>query len=126
MIGAYRDPDRAKGKQLMAAPIESVRAGVPAVLTEIITLGRTVKKRAEDVLARFDARGTSNGPTEATNGRSAWRRLLSWWGIVLATQRGQQPGSGMHRPLRRPRGRPRLRKRWPDGRPPAPGPRQDS
>jgi len=38
-------------------------------LTEVITLGRTLKRRAEDVLAYFDRPGTSNGPTEAINGR---------------------------------------------------------
>ncbi|WP_162139312.1 transposase, partial [Mycobacterium canetti] len=37
--------------------------------TEVITLGRTLKKRAADVLAYFDRPGTSNGPTEAINGR---------------------------------------------------------
>jgi hypothetical protein len=31
--------------------------------------GRTLKKRATDVLAYFDRPGTSNGPTEAINGR---------------------------------------------------------
>ena len=39
--------------------------GVPAALTEVITLGRTLQKRAADVLAYFDRLGTSNGPTEA-------------------------------------------------------------
>ncbi len=33
MIGAYREPDRAKGRQLMAALIESVSHGVPAALS---------------------------------------------------------------------------------------------
>ncbi len=42
---------------------------VPATLTELITLGRTLTKRAADVLAFFDLPGTSNGPTEAINGR---------------------------------------------------------
>ena len=69
MIGAYREPDRAKGRQLMAALIESVSHGVPAALSEVITLGRTLKRRAADVLAYFDRPGTSNGPTEAINGR---------------------------------------------------------
>ena len=32
-------------------------------------LGRTLKQRAADVLAFFDRPGTSNGPTEAINGR---------------------------------------------------------
>lgn len=69
MIAAYREPDRAKGRRLMTALIASVGAGVPKTLTEIITLGRTLTKRAADVLAYFDRPGTSNGPTEAINGR---------------------------------------------------------
>jgi transposase len=69
MIGAYREPDRSRGKQLMTKLIESVTNGVPAALVELRTLGRTLKKRAEDVLAYFDRPGTSNGPTEAMNGR---------------------------------------------------------
>ena len=32
-------------------------------------LGRTLKQRATDVLAYFERPGTSNGPTEAINGR---------------------------------------------------------
>jgi transposase len=69
MIDAYREPDRATGHKLMTALIESVSTGVPAALSEVITLGRTLKKRAADVLAYFDRPGTSNGPTEAINGR---------------------------------------------------------
>ena len=69
MIAAYREPDRTRGRELMAAVIESVSSGVPAALTELITLGRTLKNRAADVLAYFDRPGTSNGPTEAINGR---------------------------------------------------------
>ena len=45
--------------------IDSISRGVPAALTEVITLGRTLKKRAADILAYFDRPGTSNGPTEA-------------------------------------------------------------
>jgi transposase len=69
MIGAYREPDRSRGKELMTALIESVSDGVPAALTELRRLGRTLKQRAGDVLAYFDRPGTSNGPTEAINGR---------------------------------------------------------
>jgi Transposase and inactivated derivatives len=69
MIDAYRDPDRTQGRELMSKLIESVSHGVPDALTELITLGRTLKKRAADVLAYFDRPGTSNGPTEAINGR---------------------------------------------------------
>jgi transposase len=54
---------------LMQAVIDSVDSGVPATLTEIRKLGRTYKQRATDILALFDRPGTSNGPTEAINGR---------------------------------------------------------
>ena len=69
MITAYREPDPAKGRAVMARLIRSVSSGVPAALKEVITLGRTLKKRAADILAYFDYPRTSNGPTEAINGR---------------------------------------------------------
>jgi len=47
----------------------SLSAGLPRPLVEIAKLGRTLSKRAADVLAYFDRPGTSNGPTEAINGR---------------------------------------------------------
>ncbi len=65
MIAAYREPDRTRGKKQMQDLIDSVSHGVPRVLSEVITLGRTLKKRATDVLAYFDRPGTSNGPSEA-------------------------------------------------------------
>jgi transposase len=64
MIQAYREPDRARGKDTMKQLIESVSQGVPAALSEVIRLGRTLNKRTVDVLAYFDRPGTSNGPTE--------------------------------------------------------------
>ena len=69
MIATYRDPDRAAGRRLMDRLITSLATGVPDALSEIATLGRTLTKRAADVLAYFDRPGTSNGPTEAINGR---------------------------------------------------------
>jgi transposase len=69
MIAAYRDPDRARGRAQMTSLIESVGHGVPAALSELCRLGRTLTQRADDVLAYFDRPGTSNGPTEALNGR---------------------------------------------------------
>jgi transposase len=69
MIAAYREPDRARGRELMQKLIASVTHGVPSALTEVVTLGRTLNKRAVDVLAYFDRPGASNGPTEAINGR---------------------------------------------------------
>ncbi|WP_425307415.1 ISL3 family transposase [Ammonicoccus fulvus] len=77
MIAAYREPDRAKGRVLMQQLIDSISAGVPGALTEVISLGRTLKKRAEDVLAYFAWPGTSNGPTEALNGRLEHLRGLA-------------------------------------------------
>jgi transposase len=53
----------------MAAVIDSLTRGVPTTLSELVTLGRTLKKRADDVPAFLDLPGTSNGPTEAINGR---------------------------------------------------------
>ena len=69
IVGAYRDPDRAAGKAALAATINTISTGVPAELTELTTLGRTLKRRASDVLAYLDRPRTSNGPTEAINGR---------------------------------------------------------
>ena len=69
MIGAYREPDRTKGRAKMVSLIDDLSAGVPKPLIELHRLGRTLKKRADDVLAYFDRPGTSNGPTEAINGR---------------------------------------------------------
>ena len=69
MIAAYREPDKKLGKQMMQAVIDAVTTSVPAALVEIRKLARTLKKRAADILAFFDRPGTSNGPTEAINGR---------------------------------------------------------
>ena len=69
MISAYRETDKTKGRKLMVKLIGSVSNNVPAQLVEVTTLGRTLKRRAADVLAYFDHPGTSNGPTEAINGR---------------------------------------------------------
>ena len=69
MIAAYREPDRKRGRELMQQLIGAISHSVPTALREVITLGRTLKRRAVDVLAYFDRPGTSNGPTEAINGR---------------------------------------------------------
>ena len=69
MIAAYRNPDRRGGRAQMRQLIESISHGVPAALIEVARLGRTLKRRSADVLAYFDRPGTSNGPTEAINGR---------------------------------------------------------
>ena len=69
MTAAYREPDKKLGKQMMKAVIDAVSTGVPTGLIELRKLGRTLKQRTADILAFFDRPGTSNGPTEAINGR---------------------------------------------------------
>ena len=69
MIAAYRHPARATARAAMTAVIDALRDGVPAALVELRRLGRTLNQRAADVLAYFERPGTSNGPTEALNGR---------------------------------------------------------
>ena len=70
IIDAYRDPNKIRGKALMQAEINTLTSTrVQRGLTELITLGRTLKRRAGDILAYFDHPHTSNGPTEAINGR---------------------------------------------------------
>ncbi|CAM4122946.1 Transposase IS204/IS1001/IS1096/IS1165 DDE domain-containing protein [Janibacter anophelis] len=69
MIAAYREPDRGLGRTALEDLIDAVSHDVPPGLSEVRKLGRTLKTRAGDVLAYFDRPGTSNGPTEAINGR---------------------------------------------------------
>ena len=69
IVAAYRHPDRTVGKAELVKIIDAISKNVPAPLIELITLGRTMRRRAADVLAYFDRPGTSNGPTEAINGR---------------------------------------------------------
>ena len=42
---------------------------VPRSLTELMTLGSTLTRRAGNILAYFDHPHTTGGPTEAINGR---------------------------------------------------------
>ena len=69
MIAPYPLTDLARGGREHDLLIGSISRGVPAALNEVVTLGRTLTKRAGDILAYFDRPGTSNGPTEAINGR---------------------------------------------------------
>ena len=68
IIAAYADANPRRGKKTMTALIDSIRRGLPAGLEEIAELGRTLWRRRTDILAFFDHH-TSNGPTEAINGR---------------------------------------------------------
>ena len=63
-----RRPEPQRGKTLLTSVIDRLRTGLPAGLEELATLGRTLHRRRDDVLAYFTHRA-SNGPTEAINGR---------------------------------------------------------
>ena len=106
MIAACREPDKKHGKAMMQAVIDSVASGVPATLTEIRKLGRTLKQRATDILALFDRPGTSNGPTEAINGRVEHLRgsALGFRNLTNYIARSLLEAGGF-----RPRRHPRLR-----------------
>jgi transposase len=69
MITAYRQQDRHLGRFFLKHTIETISSEVPDQLVEIRKLARTLKQRATDMLSYFDRPGTSNGPTEAINGR---------------------------------------------------------
>ena len=70
IIDAYRAPDTRVGKALMEAEINTLTCTrVPRGLSELITLGRTLKRRAGDILPTSITLMPPNGPTEAINGR---------------------------------------------------------
>jgi transposase len=68
-IDAYRDKNKTTGRATLAKLIDDIKEGVPEGLEEITTLGHTMNTRRADILAYFDHPRTSNGPTEAINGR---------------------------------------------------------
>lgn len=75
-------------------------------MVEVRPLGRTLKQRAADVLAYFERPGTSNGPTEAINGRLehvrgtalGFRNLTNYITRCLLEAGGFRPV--LHPPLR--------------------------
>ena len=68
VIDSYQAEQPAEGKKIMTRLISSLQSGVPTGLDELRSLGQTMKRRRDDILAFFDHPGTSNGPTEAVNG----------------------------------------------------------
>ncbi len=66
IVTAYRDPDRKAAKTALATVIDALSHDVPPALTELITLGRTLHRRAPDVLAYFDRPGKSAPPRPST------------------------------------------------------------
>lgn len=77
-VAAYREPDKAKGKQLMQAVIDAVTSGVPTALVEIRRLGRTLKQRAADVLAFFDRPVPATARPKRSTGASSTSAAPPW------------------------------------------------
>jgi len=69
VLNAYRDPDRVQERTRLKQLIISISYGIPPGFIEIKRLARTLKRRMGDILAYFTHPHTSNGPTEAINGR---------------------------------------------------------
>lgn len=69
MIQAYQDEDQSKGKQIMTTLIDALTLEATRHIPELKTLRKTLKKRRTDILAYFNHPNSSNGPTEAINGR---------------------------------------------------------
>lgn len=68
-VAVYRHTGPARGRNIFEGMIATLSSDVPKDLPELVTLVLTLKRRATDILAFFDHPGTSNGPSEAINGR---------------------------------------------------------
>lgn len=99
----YRRGSNPAGKQVMTEVINSLRRGIPAKLVKVKKLGRTLSRRAVDILVCFDRRGTSQGPTEVINGRLEHLRgtALGFRSLDKSITRSLLDGEGF-RPLRHP------------------------
>src|SRR5699024_3071713 len=106
IVNAYRTADRNEGKKLLRTVIDALTTNLPTELVELKRLGRTLKRRAADVLAFFTRPGTSNGPTEAINGRLehlrgpalGFRNITHYIARCLLESGGFSPG--LHSQLR--------------------------
>lgn len=69
IIDAYRAPNTRMGKAMTEAEINTLTSRrVPRGLTKLITLRRTLKRRARDIRAYFNHPHTTGDPTEVING----------------------------------------------------------
>lgn len=69
VVAAYREKFSGDGRRRLRELIDTVKATTPARFAELCKLGYTYDRRRVDILAYFDHPRTSNGPTEAINGR---------------------------------------------------------
>lgn len=69
VVAAYREKFSGNGRRRLRELIDTVKQTTPAWFVELRKLAYTLDRRRADVLAYFDHPRTSNGPTEAINGR---------------------------------------------------------
>jgi transposase len=70
IVTAYRDPDSIAGRQALQKVIDAISQAVPTALNELRTLGSTLNETpSQRHPGLLRPPGTSNGPTEAINGR---------------------------------------------------------
>ncbi|RGE14612.1 ISL3 family transposase, partial [Leucobacter sp. wl10] len=69
VVAAYREKHSGLGRKRLRELIDTLKATTPSWFVELRRLAYTLDRRREDILAYFDHPRTSNGPTEAINGR---------------------------------------------------------
>lgn len=69
VVAAYREQNAGYGRKRLRELIDLVNETTPTWFEELRKLGYTLNRRRTDILAYFDHPRTSNGPTEAINGR---------------------------------------------------------
>lgn len=69
VVAAYRENLPGLGRKRLRETIDTVKATTPAWFVELRKFAYTLDRRRADILAYFDHPRTSNGPTEAINGR---------------------------------------------------------
>lgn len=69
VVAAYREKFSGNGGRRLRELIDLLKATTPVWFVEFRKLGYTLDRRRQDILAYFDHPRTSNGPTEAINGR---------------------------------------------------------
>src|SRR6218665_800132 len=63
----YRHKDPTRGKKIFEDLTRHLANGIPKDLPELISLDRTIKHHAKNILALFDHPSTPNSPSEAIN-----------------------------------------------------------
>lgn len=69
VISAYENPSKRAGREALANLIDALDKETAKKIPELKTLAKTLRRRRDDILAYFTHSYSSNGPTEALNGR---------------------------------------------------------